>query len=428
MSVTDSVSYQPLPQAIKANSYKSSNKPISGAEFSPGGIIRIDLPVTANAWINGQQSYLKFDLRNKNQAADQALSLDGHASSVISKMEVYSSQGGNLLESVENYNRLYALLMDVQMGGPQSQSGQSGVAEGCSAHASNNVDRSGVTVDSAAGATTSQTLCSPIMSTLVGSLQKRYFPVGSLNSPLRLELTLADAVEGCVAEAAANTNWDINNVSYETEMIQTNQETYNAVLQAGKGGDGLVRVPCESYRHYQSVVENGSSNPSVMLPMKFKSLKTILCFFQKVTVASTADGLSVRQRDRADYTSHQFRIGSRMVPSNKIEGQAQACTELNRAFHQLGDISVNSRITATNYAVTNAAAAAEGTFLVAQELESFANADDRLSGLGIDSRSETIFFEPTLDTAPAQMDLHAFGHFDMWCVVDPQSGEARSEF
>ena len=428
MSVTDSVSYSPLPQAIKANSYKATNKPISGSEFSPGSTLRIDLPVTANAVINGQQSYLKFRLRNKNAAADQALALDGHASSLIAKVEVWSSQGGNLLESIENYNRLYALLMDIQMGSSQSQTGQSGVAEGCDQHASNNVVRTGYNLDSAAGSTTTKVLCCPILSSLVGSLQKRYFPIGSLNSPLRLEITLASAAEGCVAEVATQTDWDIDSVSYETEMIQMDNATYNAVVQAGVAGDGMLRVPCESYRHYQSVVENGASNVSVLLPMKFRSLKTILCFFQKVAVASDDDGLSVSQRDRADYSSHQFRIGSRMIPAVKCEGIEQVMTELNRAFHQLGDISVGSRITYTNFNLTDAGAAVEGTFCVAQELESFANADDRLSGLGIDSRAETIFFEPTLDTSPAQMDLHAYGHFDCEVVVDPSSGEAHTEF
>lgn len=427
MSVTDSVSYRPLPQAIKANSYKATNKPISGSEFSPGGTIRIDIPVTSNAVLNGQQSYLKFRLRNKNGVVNQALALDGHASSLIAKLEVWSSQGGNLLESIENYNRLYSLLMDVQMGSAQSQTGQSAVAEGCDVHASNNVVLRGHNLDSAATTTTKE-FCIPLLSTLVGSLQKRYFPIGLLNSPLRLEITLADAAEGCVAEVAGQTDWDVDSVSYETEMIQTDAETFNAVAQAGASGDGLLRVPCESYRHYQAVVENGASNVSTLLPMKFKSLKTILCMFQKVTVATDDDGYSVSQRDRADYSSHQFRIGSRMVPAVKVSGIEQAMTEVNRAFHQLGDISVSSRINYTNYNSTDVGAAAEGKFLIAQELESFANADDRLSGLGIDSRAETIFFEPTLDTAPAQMNLHSWGHYDCDAEVDPASGEVRMVF
>jgi len=115
------------PMAVAANSQMVVSLPESSRTASPDDITRIRVSTgMAGAYLNCAKSFLKFTIINTttypNETATNRdwtgkvmspLVLDLSAMSCIKKIEWYSSS--NLLESINNYNVLSAIMIDTQM-------------------------------------------------------------------------------------------------------------------------------------------------------------------------------------------------------------------------------------------------------------------------------------------------------------------------
>ena len=131
-SFPSSLDYSPNPLSISARAYESKCVPESSSTARPGEIVRIRVPSgRAGSYLNQNKSFLSFTLVNTSTAQsveeisdfakgneDQygrnyaKLFVDGSAYSVIQTQEVYNSS--NLLESIQNANVLYNMLVDLQ--------------------------------------------------------------------------------------------------------------------------------------------------------------------------------------------------------------------------------------------------------------------------------------------------------------------------
>lgn len=131
-SFPSSLDYSPNPLSISARAYESKCVPESSSTARPGEIVRIRVPSgRAGSYLNQNKSFLSFTLVNTSLAdsienpqenADgnsdmygrnyAKLFVDGSAYSVIQTQEVYNSS--NLLESIQNANVLYNMLVDLQ--------------------------------------------------------------------------------------------------------------------------------------------------------------------------------------------------------------------------------------------------------------------------------------------------------------------------
>ncbi len=131
-SFPNSLSFEPSPLSISARSYESKCIPESSSKARPSEIVRMRIPSgRAGCYLNTNKSFLSFTVANTSTAVavdtSQAeadgnadtyarnyakLYLDGSAYSVIQTQEVYNSS--NLLESIQNANVLYNMLVDMQ--------------------------------------------------------------------------------------------------------------------------------------------------------------------------------------------------------------------------------------------------------------------------------------------------------------------------
>ncbi|MES2464513.1 MAG: hypothetical protein V4671_28460, partial [Armatimonadota bacterium] len=103
MSLTESVRYDLKGSAVSSRAYTSRVSPTNGSTFTPENVIRIDIPTgMRNTYLDPSGTYLRFGLKNTN--ATHAAALDHSGSAVIRKLEIYSSAGSNLLESIDNYH------------------------------------------------------------------------------------------------------------------------------------------------------------------------------------------------------------------------------------------------------------------------------------------------------------------------------------
>jgi hypothetical protein len=133
-SFPQSLDYSPNPLSISARSYESKCIPESSSTSHPSEIVRIRIPSgRAGSYLNQNKSFLSFTVVNMstatavNQPVETSkgyedsmarnyakLYIDGSAYSVIQTQEVYNSS--NLLESIQNANVLYNMLVDMQTG------------------------------------------------------------------------------------------------------------------------------------------------------------------------------------------------------------------------------------------------------------------------------------------------------------------------
>jgi hypothetical protein len=133
-SFPQSLDYSPNPLSISARSYESKCIPESSSTSYPSEIVRIRIPSgRAGSYLNQNKSFLSFTVVNTSTATAvetpvetskgyedsmarnyAKLYIDGSAYSVIQTQEVYNSS--NLLESIQNANVLYNMLVDMQTG------------------------------------------------------------------------------------------------------------------------------------------------------------------------------------------------------------------------------------------------------------------------------------------------------------------------
>ena len=131
-SFPQSLDFSPQPLAISARSYMAKCVPESSSSGHPNNIVRIRVPSgRAGCYLNNSKSFLSFEVVNTstndrvNEALDSGspnvpsalirdskLAIDGSAYAVIQTQEVYNSS--NLLESIQNANVLYNMLVDLQ--------------------------------------------------------------------------------------------------------------------------------------------------------------------------------------------------------------------------------------------------------------------------------------------------------------------------
>eukprot|EP00873_Tetraselmis_striata_P006173 jgi/Tetstr1/426437/TSEL_016738.t1 len=182
LGISDALVYAGKPRAVSAMKYRSNIPPLNGRTFGPGDTVQLAVPCgNKGEFLNTRQSYLKFKLTNRDTTAANTLVLDYSAHSLIRLLEVV--YGSSVLEYIDQYGALSAMLLDAQ--GDSAQMAYAGsVTEGMS----NASIRTGATI----AGSSSITVCLPLTSGVLGSMQQKYLPIGDMvRNHLRLNLTLA---------------------------------------------------------------------------------------------------------------------------------------------------------------------------------------------------------------------------------------------
>eukprot|EP01046_Picozoa_sp_COSAG06_P004288 COSAG06_NODE_178_length_20949_cov_26.114053_5_plen_534_part_00 len=108
--------YEPdagLPVAIEAKSNRRYFYPSNGDKFGPKATNVIRMTLNANSFLDFSHSYLQFTVQNTNPDANE----DGHIAldqgvPFFNRLQIMS--GGQELEDIQEYSRLYSILQSVQ--------------------------------------------------------------------------------------------------------------------------------------------------------------------------------------------------------------------------------------------------------------------------------------------------------------------------
>ncbi len=408
-AITSDLNYSIKPSAVRSRSYRASVLPTNKTVFNPTDTCIIYIPGgRRNTYLDCGQTYMRYTIKNTDGA--NSCKLDNNGACVINRIDVF--HGSNLLETIQGYNILANYILDMQA----SESQRKGLSNIYGFDASG--DRQGATL--AAGA--SLTVCMPIFSGVCGVLLDKALPIGMLSDDIRLEITFeTSALAVCSITAA--TSFQITDFQLELSIMELSDEGESMVRQVASP-DAPVFLHGSSWRHYVSTLASGTvGGYSTLVPARFASLKQLALIPRSSTQVSSALSYSIGSRVNPNIDYYWWRVGSSIIPSKAVylenagntAGFGEGYAELLKSWHALNTVA-NSTCIADEYNVGDVALANtpvagmagqannlaansyKNGFVIAQELESFAQRDDVMLS-GMNTLSSQVFFECNIGNA-----------------------------
>jgi hypothetical protein len=423
--------YNLKPSGVRSRSYRASVLATNGVPRAPGDVIIAYIPGgRRNTYLDCTQSYIRYTVQNNDSS--NTMTFDGCGASVINRLDIF--HGSNLLESVQQYNVLYNYVMDFQT--TQSQRLGLSTAYG--------FDDAGTRQGGKLAVSACNTVCMPLLSGVVGLGNSKMMPLGMLSDDIRLEFTLEQALLGMVYSTANNpVAWSISAFELELCIVELSDEGENMV-RSMTSPEQPIYIHGNSWRHYTSTTAGAAGGFSTIVPARFASLKSLVMCPRRGGVDMVANSYSISSRVNPNIASYWWRVGSAIVPAknitlinNQLCGNfSESFMEAQRAWHSINSAENASCLTSAQYNVSDTvtptyknnivAGASVGIttygngFVIAQELESFAQRSDVLLS-GLNTLSSQVFFESNITTACSactNWTLDFYANFDHILVLE----------
>lgn len=458
VAVSSDCLYNLKPSSVRARSYRASIPSSNKATFSPGDTIIAYIPGgRKNTYLDPQQSYLRFTVRNTDTTASQYFNIDNMASCFINRLDTFHS--GNLIDSIQQYNVLMSYLKDFQLNVSESYGLSNIYGTSSSDNASD--QRKGIAIYAHATGAQQLTFCIPLLGQF-GLNADKMIPIGQLYDDIRLEITLEQQnIAVAYSNATAPTlGWVIQDFQLELQIIELSDEGQNMV-ESVTPFNQQVYLHGSSWRHYSSTMATGTSGTySTLVPARFASLKQLCVLPRRSVECNDWKSYSTSARINPCFNSYWWRVGAYLIPqrfvtlqnSTNTGSHSEGFMEVQKSFHgvhrpelcsginfnqynsvdigtadaQVGGVSATGMTNGTGTALTATANGANSyklAFAIAQEMESFAQKDGLLLS-GMNTLTQQIFFEAncgwgsTPQTNQTSVVLDFYAWFDSIMVLD----------
>ena len=359
-----------LPLAVESRARRRSFLPENAQSFRSDRNNIIRIPVSANAFLDTKESYLRMRLLN---TTGLSLGLDfGGGHSVIQRLTIL--QGGRILSDVHNYNRLVSAILLPTQGSETNVATRSvteGVRYGNSAvGGAGNMGVSATLLETNGAIVNTPTnandvipaaagefynLSIPLVNGLLGTAQEKLVPLQLLGSqPIVIEITLADALEiGVYAGAgpALFPGYTIDNVRYMASLVEVGQEVDAHLREVQSASGGRLTLNGTDWTHYsQTIPTNSTGVQSLNIPARRKSIKSVLWVGASVQYGALPAQTLVYNNSfggHLELRSAQLKVGSTHIPPVAIAcnffggqqglGRAEAFEELAKCFGSASD-------------------------------------------------------------------------------------------
>ena len=373
-----------LPLAVESRSRRRTFFPTNGATFTSTGanIIRIDL--SADALLDTQHSYLRFDFTPT--LAGQSCGIDtagGHA--FIRRMRV--EQSGTVLEDINNYNRLMgAVVLPCQSGADHHNERtitEHVRADGeVSARAATTAQSQYATTAATATSTAlnvgshhqlatqvptgqSVTFSIPLNTGLLNS--DKLLPLMLMSAPLTIEIELATTSQPvCWSADPAAGLYTIDNVRYIANLVEVGQDVAGQLRMVQEMSGGVLTLAGQSYRHFTGSVTNTTGEQVINVPARVKSMKSMF-FVSSGAVPDSFGSYDVSYGGNMSLNDYQIKIGSVVYPPTPIKcgfgdgdpndggvvfTRSEALMELAKSWGNVGSTKGLGQLNSTRYATS----------------------------------------------------------------------------
>ena len=370
-----------LPLAVESRARRRSFLPTNGQLFNSAQNNIIQIGISANAFLDTKESYLRMRLTN---TTGQAMGMDfGGGHGIIQRLRLL--QQGRVISDVQNYNKLLsAILLPTQ--GNESQVACRSVLEGVrygnsapgggagNMAVAQQPECSGAIVNTPTNANDQiaangeWVFCIPLVNGLLGSTQDKLVPLQLLGSaPIEVEITLAPHLDIGIYAAPPAAGYQIDDVRYMASLVEVGPEVDQHLREVQSASNGRLVLNGTDYTHYTGNIAAGALGmQSLNIPTRRKSLKSVLFVgasrtFAAPTPQDVVYNLSYGGHFQAN--SYQLKIGNTYIPQMPVfcafAGGGNAFTrseplnELAKCFGSIGGthgVGIFSRV---NYAVTD---------------------------------------------------------------------------
>ena len=449
-----------LPVAIEAKSNRRAYVPNNGSQFSPGQTIRINL--NSSSFIDFSHSYLQFKFFNKTDGVtDRSVGLD-MGCPFFSRLQIMS--GGQELEDISEYSRLYAILESIQ--GSRLNADEHSLTEhenftpNAAALANNGTgDAASPFNDAGAAKATggdiinaqinaavdganpyvhppntniahnnSRVFNVPLVSAIFNI--EKYFPLLLTQQGIDIYLTLNSAADiGAWSGAVAANQWEISEVKYVAHEVNLDDMFTNQMKMSIQATGGVLSLASTTYKHYlvnQSKANIGSATHNVSTQVK--SLKGLIVRPQNNALTGDIDRFAISTGQSMGINEIQFKVGSVMYPQEAIKFSAdnagEMFNEIRKCFGTIGSYNHGTMLNKTTFTPTVDAAAsytpgagnARQLFVAAYDFETFAKSATE-SGLNTSDRSLPVSFTVKTEAVGAGVnDLVV--RYDVFAMAD----------
>ena len=331
--------------------------PANGATFAPGGNINIQLPTMAASYCCLDQSYLKFKIKAKTQAAN----LDHSAYSLFSRIDTTSQS--QVISSLGEANVYYSWLLDTGMGAASARDwGATCLGMGG--------DPDQTHIGAELSTTATKTVCLPFMHGIFNA--RKLMPLDTA-AGVTFTFYLADAAAALISSvnAAQTTGYEITDVEFCT-YVTTLSPDAQALLDSSVPDLGY-NIAFEDVANTTAHKEAAQLKVVSNLGFRYSALSRVSVIHRVSTNANSFKQLSVSNRSHANMSELALSVGGLSVPQVPIRmapgDKAEALTEtliawgvLGSQDHQLGLNGVTRVAAGTSGAVVERYDREDGKF------------------------------------------------------------------
>lgn len=279
----------------------------------------------------------------------------------------------------------------------------------------------------------------PILSCATSSLCDKMLPIGEMiGGDLQLQLTLtknyADigvfSLSGGISSA-----WTCSYWLFQAQYVEIDPV---AMAQIREASGGVYQIHTHRYSNFTGVITAGATKSNILIGARYASLESLLFVHRNQSLKNLYSVHWLNNFDKAGIQSYQIRLGTLMIPQQAVNcsGGTEALIELNKAFHNINNVSMPGMLNLLNYNTMTAATTSNftqvglsnifvtsdltganatdnrtGAFIIGQELESYPNQSDVVSA-GINTYNFNIFYEPTQSASTGySYDVDCFAYY-----------------
>ena len=261
--------------------------PQSANSFSSSGQRVIRFSINTADWIDPSTVMLYFKVNNKDATAQTSTNITrmqplGGPHIWISRLKVLCQ--GQLVEQIDDYNRIYEMMTRLSpVAHQQQQAAQGfGLADPFPQNWANLRDMRRIPPG------TGKTVCCPILSGLTS--QNRFLPTQYMN--LTLEFTVADANDVCragqVTNGSVTTNFINSAMDISDVVLKCDSITLDAELQeqyAKKLLSSTLNIPMKCMHHTNYSQTGDSDSVTVTMQRSFSRMCTVFVSFYSVSAS-----------------------------------------------------------------------------------------------------------------------------------------------
>ena len=410
------LNYQPaLHSSMPATATTRLFYPSNAQEFSPTSTKMIRMELSCDSFIDFANSYVMFDIHNTDGTNAAGLGL---GVPMFDRIRVLSSSGV-VLEDIESYNELHAMLTRLTTGQNFHNTQTIFTAQNTTAN-------SGNATDQIAASGSRRISFHPI--TAITNCDK-YFPA-LLVQGLVFEFYLADGAKVMASNDNVAGQYKITNFRYVAQLIDVDRGFVDRIRQYQQASGGVLTLNSETFLHFLGTLSQNGTSQDIPHAIRAKSIKSLFTAFMSRTATNKKH--YVGHHIDPKVIEYNWRIGSRMYPPAKVEHNKDGTKLSQLAMELYKAVGVQahnnplhgSQVLRTNFIKGETSTVGSndqyGTFAIGLDCDVWSGKGGSIeNGINTSDRALACNLELKLSAAPsADLDVHTWAQCDCIFYID----------